>query len=53
VNTEEIITAEPSKDSEENAAREQHAIDAFSPLEPPKTSFGALLKAIEIWIQTR
>jgi hypothetical protein len=53
VNTEEIITDKPSKELEENRAPESEASDAFSPLEPPKSRFGALLKAIEIWVQTR
>jgi hypothetical protein len=52
VNTEEIIAGESPKEAEENRARE-FAYDAFAPLDPPKTRFGALLKAIEIWVQTR
>ena len=53
MNTEEIIEDEPLKEAEEDRSRESEAIDAFAPLEPPKTRFGALLKAIEIWVQTR
>jgi len=53
VNTEEIIVDEASAESEEGGAREQQARDAFAPLSLPKTRFGALLKAIETWVQTR
>jgi hypothetical protein len=53
VNTEEIVADEPSIESEEDWARKQQASDAFAPLDPPKGRFGALLKAIEIWVQTR
>lgn len=53
MNTEEIIEDESSKKLEEIRALELEACDAFSPLEPPKGRFGALLKAIEIWVQTR
>jgi hypothetical protein len=53
VNTEEIITDEPLKEAEENRELESEASDAFAPMEPPRSRFGALLKAIEIWVQTR
>ena len=53
MNTEEIITDEPLKEAEQNRELESEASDAFAALEPPKNRFGALLKAIEIWVQTR
>ena len=53
MNTEEIIADESSKKVEEIRVPEVEACDAFSPLEPPKGRFGAFLKAIEIWVQTR
>jgi len=53
VNAESIVADEPLKEAEENRAREAEASDAFAPLEPPKNRFGALLKAIEMWVQTR
>jgi hypothetical protein len=53
MNAEEIIADEPLKEEEGNRAPESEAHDAFSPMEPPNSRFGALLKAIEIWVQTR
>ena len=53
MNTEEIVADEPLKEAEEHPNCEQLATDAFAPLEPPGNRFGALLKAIEIWVQTR
>jgi hypothetical protein len=53
VNAESIVAEEPVKEAEDNRAREADASEAFAPLEPPTTGFGALLKAIEIWVQTR
>lgn len=53
MNAEQTIVDEPLREPEEDRSRESEAIDAFAPLEPPKTRFGALLKAIEIWVQTR
>jgi hypothetical protein len=53
VNAEEIVADEPLKETEDNRARASEVGDAFAPLESAKSRFGALLKAIEHWVQTR
>jgi hypothetical protein len=50
---EATVVNERLKQTEEDRPREFEAVDAFAPLEPPNNRFGALLKAIEIWVQTR
>jgi hypothetical protein len=53
MNAEEIVADEALQEVEDNPSPESEASDAFAPMEPPKGRFGALLKAIEIWVQTR
>jgi hypothetical protein len=53
VSNEVIVDDEPLQQAEENRPHESEASDAFAPFDPPKNRFGALLKAIEIWVQTR